>query len=129
MATYKLPVGQKLATFKIDELDWEAFKVVCEAQGIPASRALIGFIDSSIKAGKVDESLLPKPKNNSNDIDLGELEDRLMARVNGIEDRLMARLEASLGESSIITQQQTTVIDPDAVNTRFENLEAIIAGK
>lgn len=128
MATYKLPVGQKLATFKIDEQDWEAFKAVCEAQGIPASRALIGFIESSINAGKVDESLLPKPKNSSTDIDLGELEDRLMARVDGMEDRLMDRLMASLGESNIVTQQQPPVIDLNIV-ARLEAVEATLAGK
>jgi len=87
MATYKLPEGQKLATFKVDEQDWEAFKAICDSQGIPASRALVGFISSTIQTGKVDESLLPKPKSSSNDIDL-----------SGLEDRLMARFEARLQE-------------------------------
>lgn len=87
MATYKLPEGQKLATFKIDEQDWETFKAICDGQGIPASRALVGFISSTITSGKVDESLLPKPKSNSNDIDL-----------SGLEDRLMTRFEARLQE-------------------------------
>jgi len=89
MATYKLPEGQKLATFKIDEQDWESFKAVCEAQGIPATRALVGFVESSIKAGKVDEALLPRLKTSPNNIDLDELEARLM-------DKLMARLEEAL---------------------------------
>lgn len=90
MATYKLPKGQKLATFKIDEDDWEAFKALCDAQNIPASRALVGFISSTIAAGKVDESLLPKPKSSQNiDIDIDSLETRLM-------DRLMARLDDRL---------------------------------
>jgi len=90
MATYKLPEGQKLATFKIDENQWEAFKAVCETQGIPASRALVGFIDSTVNAGKVDESLLPKPKTSQNiDIDIDGLEARLL-------DRLMARLDDRL---------------------------------
>ncbi|MFM6303747.1 MAG: hypothetical protein ACKPH7_01085 [Planktothrix sp.] len=90
MATYKLPEGQKLATFKVDENQWEAFKAVCENQGIPASRALVGFIDSTVNAGKVDESLLPKPKSSSNiDIDIDGLEARLL-------DRLMARLDDRL---------------------------------
>lgn len=90
MATYKLPEGQKLATFKIDENDWEAFKAVCDTQGIPASRALVGFIEQVNKAGKVDESLLPKPKSSQNiDIDIDSLEARLM-------DRLMARLDDRL---------------------------------
>jgi len=91
MATkYTLPEGMKLATFKVDEQDWEAFKVVCDNQGIPASRALVGFIQQTLTAGKVDESLLPKPKSSQNiDIDIDGLEARLL-------DRLMARLDDRL---------------------------------
>ncbi len=90
MATkYTLPEGMKLATFKVDEDAWETFKAICDGQGIPASRALVGFITSTIQNGKVDESLLPKPKSSSNDIDLSGLEDRLL-------DRLMARLDDRL---------------------------------
>lgn len=93
MATYKLPEGQKLATFKIDENDWEAFKALCDSQNIPASRALVGFIEQSLSAGKIDESLLPKPKSSQNiDIDIDSLEARLM-------DRLMARLDNRLEEA------------------------------
>lgn len=91
MATkYTLPEGMKLATFKVDEDAWETFKAICDGQGIPASRALTGFISSTIAAGKVDESLLPKPKSSSNiDIDIDGLEARLL-------DRLMARLDDRL---------------------------------
>ena len=97
MATYKLPEGQKLATFKIDENDWEAFKTLCEKQGTNASRTLISLIDKSIADGKIDESLLPKYRSASSqsassqniDIDIDSLETRLM-------DRLMARLDDRL---------------------------------
>lgn len=94
MATYKLPEGQKLATFKIDEQDWEAFKALCEAQETNASRTLISFIANSIANGKIDESLLPKSRSSSSqniDIDIDNLEARLM-------DRLMARLDDRLEE-------------------------------
>ena len=92
MATYKLPEGQKLATFKVDEQDWEAFKALCDAQGTNASRTLISFIEQSLADGKIDESLLPKPRIASSqniDIDIDSLEARLM-------DRLMARLDNRL---------------------------------
>jgi len=92
MATYKLPSGQKLATFKIDELDWESFKALCDAQKTSASRTLITFIEQSIADGKIDESLLPKPRIASSqniDVDIDSLETRLM-------DRLMARLDDRL---------------------------------
>ncbi|HEY9866829.1 MAG TPA: hypothetical protein V6D21_21835 [Candidatus Obscuribacterales bacterium] len=100
MATYKLPEGQKLATFKVDEQDWEAFKALCDAQGTNASRTLISFIEQSLADGKIDESLLPKSRSSSSqniDIDIDNLEARLM-------DRLMAklddRLEAALSGKS-----------------------------
>lgn len=97
MATYKLPEGQKLATFKVDEQDWEAFKALCDANGTSASRVLILFIGQSIADGKIDESFLPKPRSASSqnvssqniDIDIDSLEARLM-------DRLMARLDDRL---------------------------------
>jgi len=100
MATYKLPEGQKLATFKIDEQDWEAFKVLCEQSGTNASRTLISFIEQSIADGKINESFLPKPRSASSqsvssqsiDIDIDSLEARLM-------DRLMARLDDRLEEA------------------------------
>jgi hypothetical protein len=96
MATYKLPSGQKLATFKIDELEWEAFKALCDAQGTSASRTLIMFIEQSIADGKIDESLLPKPRIASSqniDVDIDSLEARLMDR---LMTRLDDRLEAAL---------------------------------
>lgn len=90
MGTYKLPEGQKLATFKIEEESWEAFKALCDSQGTSASRTLISFIEQSLSAGKIDESLLPKPKGSiANDVNLDEIEARLMARFE-------AKLEAAL---------------------------------
>ena len=122
MATYKLPEGQKLATFKIDEQDWESFKALCDAQGTSASRTLITFIEQSIADGKIDESLLPKPRIASSqniDINIDSLEARLM-------DRLMARLDDRL--SSEIVQQHPPTLDP-SIGARIENLEAALLGK
>jgi len=122
MATYKLPEGQKLATFKIDEQDWESFKALCDAQGTSASRTLITFIEQSIADGKIDESLLPKPRIASSqniDVDIDSLEARLM-------DRLIARLDDRL--SSEIVQQHPPTLDP-SIGARIENLEAALLGK
>ncbi|MBD2485828.1 hypothetical protein [Planktothrix sp. FACHB-1365] len=121
MATYKLPEGQKLATFKIDEQDWEAFKALCDSQGTNASRTLISFVEQSIAAGKIDDLFLPKPRSASSqsiDIDIDSLETRLM-------DRLMARLDDRLS-SELQTQPKT--IDPD-IESRLDAMEAVIAGK
>ena len=104
MATYKLPEGQKLATFKIEEHNWESFKALCETQGTNASRTLISFIEQSIVDGKIDESLLPKTRIASSqniDIDIDSLEARLMDRVDSLEARLMARVDDRL-ESAIM---------------------------
>lgn len=97
MGKYQLPEGQKLATFKIDESDWEAFKTLCEGAGTSASRTLISFIEQSLAAGKIDESLLPKPKSSiASDVNLDELEARLMAR---FEARLSEVIEKKLSPS------------------------------
>jgi hypothetical protein len=122
MATYKLPEGQKLATFKIDELDWESFKALCDAQGTSASRTLITFIEQSIADGKIDESLLPKFRVASSqniDTDIDAMEARLL-------DRLMARLDDRL--SSEITNTQPPAIDPN-IEARLDSLEVSSLGK
>jgi len=122
MATYKLPEGQKLATFKIDEQDWESFKALCDAQGTSASRTLITFIEQSIADGKIDESLLPKPRIASSqniDVDIDSLEARLM-------DRLIARLDDRL--SSEIVQQHPPTLDP-SIGARLDAMEAALLGK
>jgi hypothetical protein len=122
MATYKLPEGQKLATFKIDEQDWESFKALCDAQGTSASRTLITFIEQSIADGKIDESLLPKPRIASSqniDVDIDAMETRLL-------DRLMARLDDRL--SSEIANTQPPAIDQN-IEDRLANLEVAQVGK
>jgi|688.fasta_scaffold35402_3 hypothetical protein len=122
MATYKLPSGQKLATFKIDELEWEAFKALCDAQGTSASRTLIMFIEQSIADGKIDESLLPKFRVASSqniDTDIDAMEARLM-------DRLIARLDDRL--SSEIVQPHPPTLDPN-IEARLDAMEAALAGK
>lgn len=89
MGTYKLPEGQKLATFKIEEESWEAFKALCEASGTSASRTLITFIEQSLASGKIDESLLPKPKGSLASSDnLDEIEARFEARFKMLEAML-----------------------------------------
>ena len=125
MATYKLPEGQKLATFKIDEQDWEAFKALCEAQDTNASRTLISFIGQSVAAGRIDDSLLPKSKTSQSsqkniDVDIDSLEARLM-------DRLMARLDDRLS-SELQQPNQPQTLDPD-IEARLNAMEAALAGK
>jgi hypothetical protein len=96
MATYKLPSGQKLATFKIDGNDWESFKALCEAQDSNASRTLIRFIGLAVANGKIDESFIAKPQQSSSsqniDNDIDSLEARLMDSIDSLEARLMAAI-------------------------------------
>ena len=43
----------KLATFRIQDEDWLAFQALCKTDGSNASKELIGYIQSCLKAGKV----------------------------------------------------------------------------
>ena len=43
----------KLATFRIQNEDWLAFQALCKEGGSNASKELIGYIQSCLRAGKV----------------------------------------------------------------------------
>jgi hypothetical protein len=43
----------KLATFRVQDADWTAFKALCDGNGSNASKELIGYIQACLKAGKV----------------------------------------------------------------------------
>ena len=43
----------KLATFRVQDTDWLAFQALCKDGGSNASKELIGYIQSCLKAGKV----------------------------------------------------------------------------
>ncbi len=43
----------KLATFRVQDEDWLAFQALCKEGGSNASKELIGYIQSCLKAGKV----------------------------------------------------------------------------
>ena len=75
---YKLPQGQKLATFKIQEEDWEAFKTLCTNQNITVVGALTAFIKTSLSKGEIaaEDSPTPQPS-----LNIEELEARLLAKV------------------------------------------------
>lgn len=43
----------KLATFRVQDADWTAFKALCDGNGSNASKELIGYIQACLKSGKV----------------------------------------------------------------------------
>ena len=43
----------KLATFRVQDSDWLAFQTLCKEGRSNASKELIGYIQSCLKAGKV----------------------------------------------------------------------------
>ncbi|CAD5984489.1 hypothetical protein NO976_04430 (plasmid) [Planktothrix agardhii] len=114
MATkYTLPEGQKLATFKVDENNWEAFKALCERSDLSASKALTNFIQSSLDAGELGAAAFaPVVESSQNiDIDIDALETRLLAKIRG-------ELES----------QQPPTLDPD-IEARLDAMEAALSGK
>jgi hypothetical protein len=101
MATkYTLPEGQKLATFKVDESDWEGFKTLCDGVGLSASKALTNFIKNSLDAkelGAVAFAPVVESINNI-DIDIDVLTARVLEQVRG---ELPQNLEARLGSLEV----------------------------
>jgi hypothetical protein len=77
----------KLATFRIDENDWDAFQGWAKAKGTNASSELIGFVQACI--GKGDR--LSVPEQLDNDID-GRI-DKLRAEMKAAIAPIIARLE------------------------------------
>jgi hypothetical protein len=101
MATkYTLPSGQKLATFKVNESDWEGFKTLCDGVGLSASKALTNFIKNSLDAkelGAVAFAPVVESINNI-DIDIDVLTARVLEQVRG---ELPQNLEARLGSLEV----------------------------
>jgi hypothetical protein len=101
MATkYTLPEGQKLATFKVNESDWEGFKTLCDGVGLSASKALTNFIKNSLDAkelGAVAFAPVVESINNI-DIDIDVLTARVLEQVRG---ELPQNLEARLGSLEV----------------------------
>jgi hypothetical protein len=97
---YTLPSGQKLATFKVNELDWEGFKTLCDGVGLSASKALTNFIKNSLDAkelGAVAFTPVVESINNI-DIDIDVLTARVLEQVRG---ELPQNLEARLGSLEV----------------------------
>ena len=101
MATkYTLPEGQKLATFKVDESDWEGFKTLCDGVGLSASKALTNFIKNSLDAGELGAAAFtPVVESIQNiDIDIDVLTARVLEKVRG---ELPQNIEARLGSLEV----------------------------
>ncbi len=113
MATYKLPEGQKLATFKVDENNWEAFKTLCEGSELSASKALNNFIQNSLDAGELGAAAFAPVVESSQNIDID---------IDALEARLMAKIRGELANT------QTQTLDRD-IEARLDAMEAAIAGK
>lgn len=101
MATkYTLPEGQKLATFKVDESDWEGFKTLCDGVGLSASKALTNFIKNSLDAKELGAAAFtPVVESIQNiDIDIDVLTARVLEKVRG---ELPQNFEARLGSLEV----------------------------
>ena len=97
---YTLPSGQKLATFKVNELDWEGFKTLCDGVGLSASKALTNFIKNSLDAKELGAvAFTPVVESIQNiDIDIDVLTARVLEQVRG---ELPQNLEARLGSLEV----------------------------
>lgn len=73
----------KLATFRIDENDWDAFQGWAKAKGTNASSELIGFVQACI--GKCDR--LSVPEQLDNDI-YGRIDKQIQAAIAPLRDEL-----------------------------------------
>ena len=114
MATkYTLPEGQKLATFKVDENKWEAFKALCERSDLSASKALTNFIQSSLDAGELGAAAFTPVVESIQNIDID---------IDALETRLFEKLRGEIANT------QPPTIDPN-MEARVANLEAAQLGK
>jgi hypothetical protein len=114
MATkYTLPEGQKLATFKVNESDWEGFKTLCDGVGLSASKALTNFIKNSLDAKELGAVAFTPVVESINNIDID---------IDALETRLFEKLRGEL------QQQQPKTLDPN-IEDRLANLEATQAEK
>jgi hypothetical protein len=114
MATkYTLPEGQKLATFKVDESNWDKFKILCDNKGLSASKALTNFIQNSLDAGELGAVAFTPVVESIQNIDFD---------IDALETRLFEKLRGEL------QQQQPQTLDPN-IEDRLANLEATQAEK
>lgn len=114
MATkYTLPEGQKLATFKVDESDWEGFKTLCDGVGLSASKALTNFIKNSLDAGELGAAAFTPVVESSQNIDID---------IDALETRLFEKLRGEIANT------QPPTLDP-VIEARLANLEAAQLGK
>ncbi len=76
-----------LATFKIEEEAWQAFKQLASREGTNASQAIIGFIEKSLKDESIDY-LDSKGQNISHKSGLQEKVKTLESDINSNQDRI-----------------------------------------
>ncbi|HEY9863493.1 MAG TPA: hypothetical protein V6D21_04870 [Candidatus Obscuribacterales bacterium] len=118
MATkYTLPEGQKLATFKVDENNWESFKALCEAKGLSASKALQNFIQNSLDARELGAAALTPVVESSQNIDID---------IDALETKILAKIRGELIQQQ--QQPQPPAIDP-TIEARLDAMEAALSGK
>ena len=110
---YTLPSGQKLATFKVDESKWEAFKALCERSDLSASKALTNFIQSSLDVGELGAAAFTPVVESIQNIDID---------IDALETRLFEKLRGEIANT------QPPTIDPN-MEARVANLEAAQLGK
>ena len=113
-AKYTLPEGQKLATFKVDESDWEAFKTLCDGVGLSASKALTNFIKNSLDAKELGAAAFTPVVESIQNIDIDI-------------DILTARVLEQL-QDKIVQPTQSQTHDPN-FEARLEVVEAALLGK
>jgi hypothetical protein len=110
---YTLPSGQKLATFKVNESDWEGFKTLCDGVGLSASKALTNFIKNSLDARELGAAAFAPVVESIQNIDID---------IDALETRLFEKLRGEIANT------QPPAIDPN-IEDRLTNLEVAQVGK
>lgn len=128
MSKYQLPEGKKLATFKLEEEYWTAFKTLCEESKTSASQALINFVRNCLTDGKLAPialglSIATPNYQNQNSL---AYPPQPAIDIDALEDRLLGRLEARLGggeKVAEITAELERVKEENGVLSKELNLE------
>ncbi len=77
----------KLATFRVDDEDWQKFQEIARTQGTSASALLVNFIRSSIVSG-----VMPNHQDSS------VVENAIQTKLASIDERIENAIQAKLAD-------------------------------
>ncbi|QMS91363.1 hypothetical protein HUN01_28590 [Nostoc edaphicum CCNP1411] len=77
----------KLATFRIDDEDWQKFQELAKTQGTSASALLVNFIRSSITSPEVTKRQ-----------ESGDVESAIQAKLASIDERIENAVQLKLAD-------------------------------